>query len=186
MTHQTMRDQTDRALHIPTEVTNAWQHTFWTMINLNVHLAQQGLRSTAAFPFIGYHLMQATLGASLQLTQTGMQIWQSYLPQASMPRLKKPMMTVGPNTSFYFRGPENRLNLPANNLARFLQLAKEVDDSTWQYHLRRGDYTHWFRTVMKDEKLATAAEQLEHADLSAIESRTQLRELIQRRYAIQP
>lgn len=182
MTHQTISEQTNRALHTTTEVTDVWQRTIWTTIDLNVHLAQQGLRSAASLPYVGYHMTQVLLGASLQLTQRGMQVWQSYLSQTNTPRLKKPMVTVGPATSFYFNGPEDRLNLPANNLAQFIQLAKEVDDSTWQYHLRQGDYTHWFRTVVKDEQLAAATAQLEHADVSAGESRTQLRALIEQRY----
>jgi hypothetical protein len=183
--YQTQRAQTDRALDTTTRVTDAWQRAFQTTIDLNVQFAQQGLRTTASLPFIGYQLLQAMLGASLQLTQSGMQMWQSYLPQASMPRLKKSVVTVGPHTSFYFRGPENRLNLAANNLARFIQLAQEVDDRTWQYHLRRGDYTHWFRTVVKDEILAAAAAQLEHTDVSVGESRARIQELIEQRYTIQ-
>ena len=182
--YETRREQTDRALHIPTEVTDAWQRAFQTTIDLNVQLAQQGVRATAALPFIGYQLMQAMLGASLQLTQSGMRMWQSYLPQASMPRLKKPVVTVGPHTSFYFRGPEGRLNLPADNLARFIQLAQEVDDRTWLYHLRRGDYTHWFRTVIKDEILATTAALLEQADVPAVESRARMRALVEQRYKL--
>jgi hypothetical protein len=184
MIYQARRGQTDRALDTPAELIDAWQRAFQTTIDLNVQVAQQGVRATASLPFIGYQLLQAILGASLQLTQSGMQMWQSYLPQASMPRLKRPVVTVGPNTSFYFRGPENRLNLPANNLARFIQLAQEVDDRTWQYHLRRGDYTHWFRTVIKDEILAAAAALLEHADLPAIESRARIQELIEQRYKL--
>ena len=185
MIYQTKRDQTDHALHVPAEVTNAWQRAFQTTIDLNVQLAQQGLRATASLPFIGYQLMQAMLGASLQLTQGGMQVWQRALPQASLPQLKKTVVTVGPHTSFYFRGPEDRLNLPADNLARFIQLANQVDDSTWQYHLRKGDYTHWFRTVVKDEILAAAAAQLEHTDVSVGESRARIQELIEQRYTIQ-
>jgi len=183
-TYQTQRAQTDRTLDTTTRVTDAWQRAFQTTIDLNVQFAQQGVRTTASLPFIGYQLLQAMLGASLQLTQSGMRMWQSYLPQASMPRLKKPVVTVGPNTSFYFRGPENRLNLPANSLARFIQLAQEVDDRTWQYHLRRGDYTHWFRTVLKDEILAAAAALLEHAEVPAVESRARIRTLIEQRYRL--
>jgi hypothetical protein len=46
---------------------------------------------------------------------------------------------LGPDKSFYFRGPDNRLNLRAQNLLTFLQMADGVDDETWRYHLRRGD-----------------------------------------------
>src|ERR1043166_650106 len=40
---------------------------------------------------------------------------------------------LGPDNSFYFRGPENRLNLRAQNLEVFLDLAQGVDDDTWMY-----------------------------------------------------
>jgi hypothetical protein len=87
-------------------------------------------------------------------------------------------------TSAYFRGPENHLNLPAGNLAEFIQLAQEIDDATWQYHLQRGDYTHWFQIIWQDEELAATAAELEHAELSAHESRVRMQELIAQRYAL--
>ena len=33
--------------------------------------------------------------------------------------------------SFYFRGPQGKLNLRAQNLMVFLQMAEGVDDETW-------------------------------------------------------
>jgi hypothetical protein len=53
---------------------------------------------------------------------------------------------LSPQQSFYFRGPRSPLNLRAQNLKTFLQLAEGVDDSTWMYHLRKGDYSSWFKT----------------------------------------
>ena len=44
--------------------------------------------------------------------------------------------TLGPDKSFYFRGPEGSLRLRAQNLGMFLQMADGVDDDTWTYHLR--------------------------------------------------
>ncbi|HZA36524.1 MAG TPA: hypothetical protein VE505_16420, partial [Vicinamibacterales bacterium] len=85
--------------------------------------------------------------------------------------------------SFYFRGPEGRLNLRAQNLELFAQLADGVDDETWQYHLRRHDVSRWFRTIIKDESLAGEADDVEaRHDLSANESRSRIRAAIQRRY----
>jgi hypothetical protein len=40
--------------------------------------------------------------------------------------------------SFYFRGPEGRQNLKAQNLTIFCQIAEGIDEETWLYHLRRG------------------------------------------------
>jgi HAD superfamily hydrolase (TIGR01484 family) len=90
---------------------------------------------------------------------------------------------LGADRSFYFRGPEGKLNLRAQNLVTFLQLADGVDDETWTYHLRRGHYSRWLREMIKDEALAAEVERIERVpELSPVESRGQLRELIEERY----
>jgi hypothetical protein len=71
---------------------------------------------------------------------------------------------LGPDKSFFFRGPEAKLNLRAQNLQVFLQVADGVDDETWLYHLRRGDYSRWFREAIKDDALAQDAAQIEAAE----------------------
>ena len=40
-----------------------------------------------------------------------------------------------PDRSFYFRGPKGALNLRAQNLKIFLQVADGVDEATWSHHL---------------------------------------------------
>ena len=88
-----------------------------------------------------------------------------------------------PERSFYFRGPEGKLNLRAQNLIIFLQLSDGVDDETWLFHLRQGDYSRWFRERIKDEDLARDAAQLEQSRLdSAAAGRAQLRALIEQYY----
>lgn len=85
--------------------------------------------------------------------------------------------------SFYFRGPEGKLNLRAQNLQLFAQIADGVDDETWLYHLRRSDYSQWFANQIKDENLAKGAEAIEaNRALTARESRQAMRELIDRLY----
>ena len=92
---------------------------------------------------------------------------------------------IAPWNSFYFRGPQGRLNLRAQNLAMFSQIAEGVDDETWLYHLRQGDYAHWFRDIIKDEDLARDAEQVASDPvLSASESRTRIRAAIESRYTL--
>jgi phosphoglycolate phosphatase (TIGR01487 family) len=66
-----------------------------------------------------------------------------------------------PECSFYFRGPEGKLNLRAHNLILFLQLAEGLDEATWLHHLRQHDYSRWIRDCIKDDALAR--------ELSAIE-----------------
>jgi HAD superfamily hydrolase (TIGR01484 family) len=90
---------------------------------------------------------------------------------------------LGPDVSFYFRGPEGKLSLRAQNLKIFLQLADGVDDETWLYHLRRGEYSHWFREVIKDADLAAETEGIERMpDAPAGETRALIRGAIEKRY----
>jgi HAD superfamily hydrolase (TIGR01484 family) len=90
---------------------------------------------------------------------------------------------LGKDRSFYFRGPDGRLNLRAQNLQVFLQLADGVDDETWCYHLGRGDISRWMREIIKDTELADEVERIEQArGLSARESRERLREQVEERY----
>jgi hypothetical protein len=90
---------------------------------------------------------------------------------------------LDPDRSFYFRGPEGRLNLRAQNLMLFLQLADGVDDATWLHHLRGGDYSRWFREAIKDEDLARAAARIE-ADrgVTPAVSRQAIRAIVEQRY----
>ncbi|TMG20499.1 MAG: HAD-IIB family hydrolase [Chloroflexi bacterium] len=89
---------------------------------------------------------------------------------------------LGPN-AFYFRGPDGRLNLRAQNLAMFLQIADGVDDETWLHHLRRGDYARWFKTAIKDRELEAAARKAEAlGDKPAGEGRRLIRDAIEQRY----
>ncbi len=90
---------------------------------------------------------------------------------------------LGYEKSFYFTGSDNRLNLRAQNLFIFIQIAEGIDDATWLFHLKRGDYSNWFRDVIRDQVLADQAQALEStSDLSAAESRLRIRELIENRY----
>ncbi len=98
-------------------------------------------------------------------------------------RRKYALGELPPEASFYFKGPDNKLNLRAQNLILFLQIADGVDDATWLHHLGAGDYSDWFRKRVKDEALADEAAKIEQdADLSAAESRARVRALIERFY----
>jgi hypothetical protein len=57
-------------------------------------------------------------------------------------------------TAFIFGAPRELLNLRAQNLALFVQIAEGVDDSTWLHHLRAGDYSRWLKDKIKDGELA--------------------------------
>jgi hydroxymethylpyrimidine pyrophosphatase-like HAD family hydrolase len=88
-----------------------------------------------------------------------------------------------PERSFYFQGPDKKLNLRAQNLSLFLQLGDGVDDETWLYHLRQGDFSRWFREEINDEELAEEAEQIERQRTSDIkDSRAAIRDAVEKRY----
>ena len=90
---------------------------------------------------------------------------------------------LGKDLSFYFRGPDNALNLQAQNLMLFLQIGHGVDDRTWTHHLRRGDYSAWFRRVIKNDDLAAEAAQIEgDHDLDPRESRRRIEKAVTRRF----
>jgi hypothetical protein len=108
------------------------------------------------------------------------------LPQAEHRRHSRKYAegSVGPERSFLFRGPEGKLHLRAQNLVLFLQMADGVDDETWLFHLKRNEYSAWFRDEMKDEDLASEVRGIEGQTLSAADSRIRIREAIEKRYTL--
>jgi hydroxymethylpyrimidine pyrophosphatase-like HAD family hydrolase len=87
--------------------------------------------------------------------------------------------------SFFFRGPDNRHNLRAHNLALFCQIAEGIDEPTWLFHLRQRDYSQWFRHAVKDSYLADEMERIEQrTDLAPQQTRDLVRELVGARYTL--
>jgi len=87
--------------------------------------------------------------------------------------------------SFFFRGPNNALNLRAHNLILFIHMAEGVDDDTWMYHLRQGDYSKWMSEGIKDPHLADAVRRIEQqSSLTAESSRRLVRSVIEERYTL--
>jgi HAD superfamily hydrolase (TIGR01484 family) len=86
--------------------------------------------------------------------------------------------------SFWFRGPDDRLNLRAQNLELFVQIGDGVDDETWLHHQRQGDYSRWIRDIIKDEDLAAEVAAVEEdQSASPKEARERIRAAIEQRYA---
>lgn len=114
-------------------------------------------------------------------------LFRSALPRAEKRRHRRKYVEgeLSPDLSFYFRGPEGKLNLKAQNLNMFLQLADGVDGETWLYHLKNGDISGWFLNVIKDPELAAEAYRLEgRDDITAEESRKHIRSEIEKRYIL--
>jgi hydroxymethylpyrimidine pyrophosphatase-like HAD family hydrolase len=111
--------------------------------------------------------------------------FQSIQPKAELRRHHRKYAEgeLGEDNSFYFRGRNGKLNLRAQNLIVFKQLAEGIDDETWLHHLKRGEYSKWFRRTIKDEDLAAEAERVERdKDLKASESRHRILNAIDQRY----
>jgi len=87
--------------------------------------------------------------------------------------------------SFYFRGPDAKLNLRAANLVRFVELAEGIDDATWTHHLQAGDYSRWLRQMIKNPELADEVGEIERdAHLPPAISRRRLLDAIRERYTV--
>jgi HAD superfamily hydrolase (TIGR01484 family) len=84
--------------------------------------------------------------------------------------------------SFVFKGPDHKLNLKANNLMTFIQMAEGVDDETWLYYLQRKDYSKWFRNSVNDEELVRLTEKIEDTERNAVVSRKAIFQVINERY----
>jgi len=90
---------------------------------------------------------------------------------------------LGQDKSFYFRGPKHKLNLRAQNMNMFTQLAEGIDDETWSYHLAAADYSRWLRESVKDQNIADEVAAIEaEMGLSSAESRAQIVEAIRKHY----
>lgn len=87
--------------------------------------------------------------------------------------------------SFYFRGPKGELNLKAQNLMVFVQLAEGIDERTWKHHLQAGDYSDWFRRCIRDDELADVAEAVEKEPKGDTdEGREKIIEAVRSRYTV--
>jgi HAD superfamily hydrolase (TIGR01484 family) len=87
--------------------------------------------------------------------------------------------------SFYFQGPDKKLNLRAPNLIVFTDLADGVDADTWLYHWQRGDVSGWLRRCVKDQELTDQVRALEkQVPDDANASRKAVRELIEKKYTL--
>jgi len=92
---------------------------------------------------------------------------------------------VGLERSFYFRGPQGKLNLRAANLHQLLELGDGVDDETWEFHRQHGDYSKWVRAQVKDNQLADEIATIEADDRATPkDTRAAVRAAVEARYTL--
>jgi hypothetical protein len=85
--------------------------------------------------------------------------------------------------SFYFRGPDDAMKLRVHNLMMFVQIAEGIDAPTWEYHLREGDYSEWFRRQIRDDELADEVATVEaDENMDVEEARKLVVDAVRRRY----
>ncbi len=90
---------------------------------------------------------------------------------------------LGEDKSFYFRGPDRKMNIRVQNLTLFTQIAEGIDDETWLYHLRQNDYSKWLRSAIKDEMIADEVFAVESTSaMTAAESRALILDAIRKQY----
>ncbi|MDQ2803715.1 MAG: Cof-type HAD-IIB family hydrolase [Pseudomonadota bacterium] len=91
---------------------------------------------------------------------------------------------LGDDKSFFFRGPHGRLNLRATNLQMFVEMADGVDEETWEWHRRKGDYSRWVGLAIKDHELTEQVAVIEQGGMPTGEAKARLRAEIERRYTL--
>jgi hypothetical protein len=66
-----------------------------------------------------------------------------------------------------------------------LRCLKTLDEETWLFHLRHGDYSRWCRGAIKDNYLADEVERIERrSDLTPWQTRQLVKMLIEARYTL--
>ncbi len=91
---------------------------------------------------------------------------------------------LGKQRSFYFTGKKNNLNIRCQNLFLFMQVGEGLDDETWLFHLKRGDYSAWVKDAIHDPELAIEIQSIEKDMDECDQSREAIRRLIEKRYSL--
>ncbi|MFP7632832.1 HAD-IIB family hydrolase [Pseudomonas veronii] len=90
---------------------------------------------------------------------------------------------VGAWHAFYFPSLDQR----ASNLAEFLSSLARLDDPAFRQHREAGDFSNWFREVIRDDVLANETRLLENdASVPLRDAQEQIAHLVQSRYHLEP
>lgn len=160
---------------------------------INIALLMGDATDEALRSFSELTELSITVPENLKLQKGDLLVWQRDQAPARLVRSDMPVRILMRHkrkyaagdmreNSFYFTGPGHRLNLRANNLMIFIQMAEGIDDETWNFHLLRHDYSKWFLYAVKDQKLAIEAAHIEDKSLNAQDSRRAIFRTIRERY----
>jgi HAD superfamily hydrolase (TIGR01484 family) len=91
---------------------------------------------------------------------------------------------MGPERSFYFRGPDGTTSLQAESVVAFLEHVARISDETWLFHLRRHDYSSWIAGSIGAPDLAADVACVEDdSRLPPEESKLRIRKLLDEYFA---
>lgn len=170
---------------------NLISHVFLERVDIAIMMGETPGRSMTEFAALIH--AKVDIPENIVLQKGEVLIWRkdqnkillvrSAMPDTLLRRHKRKYATGDMGSdSFYFKGPLNKLNLKANNLMTFIQMATGIDDETWLYHLRQKDFSRWFRGSVHDEELALRTEKIEEGEKNAITSREEIFQFIHERY----
>ncbi|MBC7389599.1 MAG: HAD-IIB family hydrolase [Opitutaceae bacterium] len=200
--HLVPKEAADSSFNFPEDFKNFFvittkpdliSHTFLERVNIAIMIGQTPFQLMAEFESL-IHL-ELNMPESIVLKKGEALVWQKdqnkifpircSMPSQLLHRHKRKYATGDMDyNSFYFKGPENKLNLKANNLMAFVQMGTGVDDDTWQYHLLHKDFSKWFREAVKDGDLSMRTEKIEEQEKNATVSRKAIFHLIHERYTL--
>ena len=84
----------------------------------------------------------------------------------------------------WFRGPQESTR-ERSQVPTVLPYRRRIDEETWLFHLRRGDYSRWIRDSVKDRDLAEVVRQVEErSDNDPRESRKRICDAIEAKYSL--
>ena len=160
-----LKDECLRVLRVMSEVTRRMDLSeFARMVELNadeVLLCMQDLAKTG-------HLKKS--GGGYGVTEKGKAVLKAQSPVAD-----------GLGFRFYV-GVGQSTGLSARSLKDFYEAVKTVDAGSLEFHLYRGDFSNWVRSVLKDGVLAGEFESLGHGGLRGESLRGKIVAVIESRH----
>ena len=85
----------------------------------------------------------------------------------------------------FYGGIDQPLNLTALTLAEFYKIIKQVNVSSIEFHLYRGDFEKWVKEACKESELAEEIGSVKAEDLKGEDLRAKLLKVLDAKYSVQ-